>query len=153
MEEKKLRVVKAQEQDYNYVIVSDDEITYNSPLYDCQYNGFGLSHADIGDYSWGEFDFDCDLKDAIKKHFGIECNLDGLCINEDEINSYEKPKYGIHIIKTEYEPNYTKVENKSIKYVTNDEIEANQILDIFRKNQVTPINAEEVIVDLFRKKF
>ena len=70
-----------------------------------------------------------------------------------EINSYEKPKYGIHIIKTEYEPNYTKVENKSIKYVTNDEIEANQILDIFRKNQVTPINAEEVIVDLFRKKF
>ena len=74
-------------------------------------------------------------------------------INEDEINSYEKPKYGIHIIKTEYEPNYTKVENKSIKYVTNDEIEANQILDIFRKNQVTPINAEEVIVDLFRKKF
>ena len=45
------------------------------------------------------------------------------------------------------------VENKSIKYVTNDEIEANQILDIFRKNQVTPINAEEVIVDLFRKKF
>lgn len=74
-------------------------------------------------------------------------------INEDEINSYEKPKYGIHIIKTEYEPNYTKVENKSIKYVTNDEIEANQILDIFRKNQVTPINSEEVIVDLFRKKF
>ena len=74
-------------------------------------------------------------------------------INEDEINSYEKTKYGIHIIKTEYEPNHTKVENKSIKYVTNDEIEANQILDIFRKNQVTPINSEEVIVDLFRKKF
>ena len=72
MEEKKLRVVKAYEQDYNYVIVSDDEITYNSPLYDCQYNGFNLSHADIGDYSWGEFEFNFDLKDAIKKHFGIE---------------------------------------------------------------------------------
>lgn len=85
MEEKKLRVVKAQDQDYNYVIVSDDEITYNSPLYDCQYNGFGLSHADIGDYSWGEFEFNCDLKDAIKKHFGIECNLEGLCITEDDI--------------------------------------------------------------------
>ena len=86
MEEKKLRVVKAYEQDYNYVIVSDDEITYNSPLYDCQYNGFNLSHADIGDYSWGEFEFDCDLKDAIKKHFGIECNLEGLCITEDKID-------------------------------------------------------------------
>lgn len=85
MEERKLRVVKAQEQDYNYVIVSDDEITYNSPLYDCQYNGFGLSHADIGDYSWGEFQFDCDLKVAIKKHFKIEGNIDGLCITEDDI--------------------------------------------------------------------
>ena len=86
MEEKKLRVLKAQEQDFDYVIVADDEITYNSPLYDCQYNGFNLSHADIGDYSWGEFDFNRDLKDAIKKHFGIECNIDGLCITEDEIN-------------------------------------------------------------------
>ena len=85
MEERKLRVVKAQEQDYNYVIVSDDEITYNSPLYDCQYNGFGSSHADIGDYSWGEFQFDCDLKVAIKKHFKIEGNIDGLCITEDDI--------------------------------------------------------------------
>ena len=86
MEEKKLRVVKAQDQDYNYVIVSDDEITYNSPLYDCQYNGFGLSHADIGDYSWGEFDFNRDLKDAIKKHFKIEGCIDGLCITEDNID-------------------------------------------------------------------
>ena len=85
MEERKLRVVKAQDQDFDYVIVSDDEITYNGDLYDCQYNGFGLSHADIGDYSWGEFDFDCDLKDAIKKHFKLECNLEGLCITEDDI--------------------------------------------------------------------
>lgn len=74
-------------------------------------------------------------------------------INEDEINTYQKPKYGIEIIKTEYKPEYTKVENKNIKYVTNDEIEANQILNIFRTNQVTPINSEEVIVDLFRNKF
>lgn len=74
-------------------------------------------------------------------------------INEDEINTYQKPKYGIEIIKPEYKPEYTKVENKQIKYVTNDEVEANQILNIFRINQVTPINSEEVIVDLFRNKF
>ena len=91
MEERKLRVVKANNQDYNYVIVSESEITYNGELYDCQYNGFSLSHAEIGDYSWGEFEFDCDLKDAIKKHFGIECNLIGLVITEDEIyiNTYD----------------------------------------------------------------
>ena len=29
MEEKKLRVLKAQDQDFDYVIVADDEITYN----------------------------------------------------------------------------------------------------------------------------
>ena len=86
MEEKKLRVLKTQEQDFDYVIVYDSEITYNGDLCDCQYNGFSLSHADIGDYSWGEFDFNRDLKDAIKKHFGIEGNLEGLCITEDEIN-------------------------------------------------------------------
>ena len=27
------------------------------------------------------------------------------------------------------------------------------LVNIFRKNQVTPINSEEVIVDLFRNKF
>ena len=74
-------------------------------------------------------------------------------INEDEINSYKKKKYGIEIIKTEYKADCTKVENKNIKYVTNDEIEANQILNIFKINQVTPINSEEVIVDLFRENF
>ena len=74
-------------------------------------------------------------------------------INEDEISTYKKPKYGIEIITTEYKPEYTKVENKNIKYITNDETEANQILNIFRTNQVTPINSEEVIVDLFRNKF
>ena len=86
MEERKLRVVKAQDQDYNYVIVSDSEITYNGDLCDCQYNGFSLSHAEIGDYSWGEFDFNRDLKDAIKKHFKIEGCIEGLCITEDDIN-------------------------------------------------------------------
>ena len=46
-----------------------------------------------------------------------------------------------------------KVETKSIKYVTNDELEENKILNIFKENQVTPINSEEVILDLFRSKF
>ena len=74
-------------------------------------------------------------------------------INEDEISTYQKPKYGIEIIKTEYKPEYTKVENKQIKYVTNHEIEANQIINIFKTNQVTQIISEEDIVDLFRNKF
>lgn len=73
-------------------------------------------------------------------------------INEDDINT-GKEKYGIHIVKTEYIPNNLKIETKSIKYVTNDELEENRILNIFKENQVTPINSEEVILDLFRNKF
>lgn len=74
-------------------------------------------------------------------------------INEDDMNSDHGTKYGIHIVKTEYIPNNLKVETKSIKYVTNDELEENKILNIFKENQVTLINSEEVISDLFRKKF
>ena len=83
MERTDLRVVKAYEQDYDYVIVNNKEITYNGELYGCLSDC--LSHADIGDYSWGEFEFDCDLKDAIKKHFDLDINREGLVITEDEI--------------------------------------------------------------------
>lgn len=74
-------------------------------------------------------------------------------INEDEINCLGSRKYGIHIVKTEYMPNNPIVETKNIKYVTNDELEENRILNIFKENKVTIINSEEVISDLFRSKF
>lgn len=74
-------------------------------------------------------------------------------INEDEIGKYNKTKYGISIVKTEYIPNNLKVETKNIDYVTNDEIEEDRILNIFKENQVTIINSEEIISDLFRKNF
>lgn len=73
-------------------------------------------------------------------------------INEDDLNS-GREKYGIQIVKTEYIPDNMKIETKSIKYVTNDELEENKVLNIFKENQVTPINSEEVIMDLFRNKF
>lgn len=73
-------------------------------------------------------------------------------INEDYINSFEKKKYGIYIVKTEYIGNDSKVETKDIKYVTNDEIEENKILTLFKENQVTLINSEEIISDLFNKR-
>lgn len=73
-------------------------------------------------------------------------------INEDNI-SLGKAKYGIHIVKTEYMPNNLKVETKSIKNITNDELEENRILNIFKESQVTLINSEEVISDLLRKSF
>ena len=73
-------------------------------------------------------------------------------INEDNI-SYGKEKYGIYIVKTEYIPNNTKIETKRIQNITNDELEEDKILTIFKEKQVTLINSEEVISDLFRSKF
>lgn len=70
----------------------------------------------------------------------------------NETNSNAKARYGINIIKTEYQKDKTKVENKYIKYITNDESTANKILDILKSNQVTPINFEEILTDLFRKR-
>lgn len=70
-------------------------------------------------------------------------------INEDE---KEQAKYGIQIIKKEYRKDTTKIENKDIKYITNDEKIANRLLNIFKANKVTPISSEEVITDLFKKR-
>lgn len=73
-------------------------------------------------------------------------------INEDDINSNSKAKYGIYIVKTEYMSDNLKVETKNIKYVTNDELEEDRILNIFKENQVTIINSEEVISDFFSSR-
>lgn len=69
-------------------------------------------------------------------------------INEDDINSENKAKYGIHIVKTEYLPDNIKVETKCIKYVTNDELEEDRILKIFKESKVSTINCEDIISDL-----
>lgn len=71
-------------------------------------------------------------------------------INEDEINEKDKAKYGIVIIQTEYINGNINTKTKEIKYLTNDEIQEERILNTFKENQVTPINSEEVITDLFK---
>ncbi len=71
-------------------------------------------------------------------------------INEDEINEKDKAKYGIVIIQTEYINGNINTKTKEIKYLTNDEIQEERILNTFKESQVTPINSEEVINDLFK---
>lgn len=74
-------------------------------------------------------------------------------INEDDMNSENATKYGIVIVETQYLKDKPKVESKEIKYLTNDEIEEEKILNIFKDSKVTPINSEEVISDLFRNRY
>ena len=74
-------------------------------------------------------------------------------INEDEYINNKNNKYGISVVKTEYLPENTKVERKEIKYLTNDENKIEEVLKIFKDNEVTPICVEDVMCDLYRKIF
>ena len=73
-------------------------------------------------------------------------------INEDELIKQEKAKFGIDVIKTEYKKDNVKVEDKKIQYISNDEKRIEEILNILKENEVTPITVEDVLSD-FSKKF
>ena len=68
-------------------------------------------------------------------------------INEDELVRKNNEKYGIKIVKTEYLHNDTKVEDKTIKYLSSNEQKINDILEILKYNEVTPIAVQDVICD------
>lgn len=68
-------------------------------------------------------------------------------INENEFINKNNAKYGIKIVKTEYLDNDTKVENKTIKYLSSNEQKINDILAILKENEVTPICVQDVICD------
>lgn len=72
-------------------------------------------------------------------------------INEDEILNSKYPKFGISIVKTEYIEKNINVEYKTIKYLSNDEKKIEEILKVFKENEVTPISAADIICDLSKK--
>lgn len=74
-------------------------------------------------------------------------------INEDELVKSNNAKYGIYVVKTEYIPDNIKTEDKEIKYLTNDEQKVEKILDIFKRNEVTPVIMEDIINDLKNQMF
>lgn len=76
-------------------------------------------------------------------------------INENEWGKEKEnfSRFGIKVVKTEYKPGETKVENKEIRYLSNDEKRINEVLTIFKEHEVTPIAAEDVLSDLSQKRF
>lgn len=72
-------------------------------------------------------------------------------INEDEIVKGNKSKFGIEVVKTKYSENNNKIEKELIKYLSNDEGRVDEILSIFKKNAVTPINVQDVLSDMSKK--
>ena len=68
-------------------------------------------------------------------------------INEDEIVKQKKAKFGIHVIKTEYRKNEIKIEDKKVKHISSDENKIEEILNILKENEVTPVILEDILSD------
>ena len=60
-------------------------------------------------------------------------------------------KYGIEVIKTSYKKEKTKIENSIIAAFTKDESIVNKILDVLKRNEVTPVVAKYVVEDLLKE--
>ena len=74
-------------------------------------------------------------------------------INEDQFVKRQNAKFGIAVVKTEYIPNNTRIENKEITYLSDDEQKVEKILKLFKENEVTPISVEDVLSDLSKELF
>ena len=68
-------------------------------------------------------------------------------INEEEKIKENKLIYGIQAIKTEYR-NKIGIEQKTIEHITNDESEIAKMLSLVKRNEVTPIGLEDVILEI-----
>lgn len=69
-------------------------------------------------------------------------------INENEEINEEKSKFGIKIVKTQYLENDTIIEDETIKHISNNSERVDQILEILKTNEVTPICLQDIVNDL-----
>ena len=60
--------------------------------------------------------------------------------------------YGIEILKTKYEGEEILTEKAEINNITSDENTIENLLEILKRNEVTPISANEIIQDLLYQK-
>ena len=74
-------------------------------------------------------------------------------INEDEFINRDNAKYGIKIVKTEYIKNNTKIEDKTIRYLSNNEQRVEDILNVLKENEVTPVCVEDIISDFSKELY
>ena len=63
----------------------------------------------------------------------------------------EENKFGIEIIKKEYKEQKIDIQKQELKSLSKDECIINRMLELFKKNEVTPISAPEIIEDFFGK--
>lgn len=63
-------------------------------------------------------------------------------------NKEEDIKYGIEIVKKMYKNKQIEIEQEKILNITKSEEKANEMLELLKKHQVTPVVLKDVIEDL-----
>ncbi len=61
-------------------------------------------------------------------------------------------RFGIEVVKTEYIDGNVNIETKEIKNITDDEQTQDEILNLLKRNEVTPIAVQDIIDDLVKEK-
>lgn len=87
-------------------------------------------------------------KDELKESSCSRIELEYYKISRKERKSAKANIYGIEVVKKEYNQ-YKKLKEKSrIKDLTNDEKNVNRLLQLLKRNKVTPISLKEVIEEV-----
>lgn len=91
------------------------------------------------------------IKEEKLKEAGIDhkIKLEYYKIANQDYKKSNKERFGVNIIKKEYINNKVKIEEKSIKYLYNDEYKINKILNILKENEVTPISMKDIVSDFY----
>lgn len=79
----------------------------------------------------------------------VDSNIQKLNLEYYKIFMENKRSFGIEIIKKELKDNKEYIEDKKLENISNNEIEVNNILEIFTKTKVTPIISEYVVEDYY----
>ena len=88
------------------------------------------------------------IEDDILSEEGIEypIKLEYFRTIRDEENV--ENKYGIQVVKTEYLHDNINIESKQAEDITDQEDKIDRLLDLLKKNEVTPIGLVDVLEDL-----
>lgn len=90
----------------------------------------------------------CFIGDNKLKEAGIKYPIK---VEYYKLKDEKNKKYGIEIIKTEYKNKHIDIEKQELNSLSRNENKIEKILELFKKNEVTPISAIEIIEDFFGK--
>ena len=65
---------------------------------------------------------------------------------------HSKDDYSVEVVKTEHLQDGIKQESEIIELYTNNETKANDILELLKRNKVTPIGLKDTLIEITKKE-